>query len=191
MNFELIGLLLSHEEFDIHAQRALIALQGEHVVSLLVEDFPGDVALAAHRIDGDDRPLDRQHLQQLGDGHDLVGLVRHVDLTEHQALAGGEGRDHVDGGLGAGLLIGAPRGLAVDRDHLGRRAGQRATQQRWLDVERGEDVAEMIVRRRPVAKRPEPAQQLQLLLAEAGDIDEGLRPSQHGEQDDSSTSSSG
>ena len=51
-----------------------------------------------------------------------------------------------------------------------------------LGIERGENIAEMIVRRRPVAKPPEAAQQFQLLLAEAGDIDEGLRPSQHGEQ---------
>ena len=51
-----------------------------------------------------------------------------------------------------------------------------------LGIERGKDVAEVIVRRRPIAKRPEPAQQFQLLLAEAGDIDEGLRSSQHREQ---------
>ena len=40
----------------------------------------------------------------------------------------------------------------------------------------------MIVRRRAIAKRPEPAQKIELLLAEPGDIDEGLRPGQHRQQ---------
>ena len=43
-------------------------------------------------------------------------------------------------------------------------------------------IAEVIVRGRAVAKRPEPAQKIELLLAEPRDIDEGLRPSQYREQ---------
>ena len=126
--------------------------------------------------------------EQLGDGDDLVRLFRHLDLTEHQALARCEGRDHVDRRLRALLLVGAAQRLAVDGDRppLGApvSAATHATKQRWncLGVERGEDVAEMIVRRRSVAKRPEPAQQFDLLLAEACDINESLRSRQHRQQ---------
>ncbi len=51
-----------------------------------------------------------------------------------------------------------------------------------LRVERGENVAEVVVRRRPVCERPEATQQVEFLLAESRDIGEGLRPGQHGEQ---------
>ena len=43
---EVIGFLLVGEQLDVLAQRALIALQGEDVVGLLVQDFLGDGALA-------------------------------------------------------------------------------------------------------------------------------------------------
>src|SRR4051812_12956814 len=72
-------------------------------------------------------------------------------------------------------------------DHLGRRSdqcgdpGDEATLER-LGVNRGEDVAQVIVRRRPIAKRPEAAQQRELLRPEPGDIDKGLGPGQHCEQ---------
>ena len=63
-------------------------------------------------------------------------------------------------------------------------AATQATKQRWnaLGVERGENIAQMIVRGRAVAIGPEPAQQIELLLAKAGDVGEGLRPRQHREQ---------
>src|SRR3954453_109404 len=113
---------------------------------------------------------------RLRNGDDLVGFLRHLDLPEHEALARREGRDHVDGRLAARLLAGAARGLAVNGDHLGWRSDQRgdpgdeATLER-LGVTRGEDVAQVIVRRRPIAKRPETAQQRELLRPEPGDID--------------------
>ena len=56
---EAVSLLLGGEQFDILAQASLIALERQHVVGLLVEDFPGDVALAADRVDGDDGAFDR------------------------------------------------------------------------------------------------------------------------------------
>ena len=137
-------------------------------------DLAGDVALAAHGVDGDDRARDRHHLQQLGDGADFVALFRHLDVAEHQTLPRREGRDHVDRRLAARLLIGPAHGLAVDGDHLGRRTGQRGdpgdeAALESLGVERRENVAQLIVRWRPVAKRPEPAQEFELLFAEPGD----------------------
>ena len=156
---EVAGLLLGDEELHVVVQRTLVALQGEHVVGLLVDDRLGDVALAAHGIDGHDGAFDRQHVEQLRDSADLVGLLRHLDLAEHQALPRGEGRDHVDRRLGAALLVGSARGLAVGRDHLGRRARERGdpgdeAALELLGIERCEDVAEMVMRRRAVAERP-------------------------------------
>ncbi len=52
-----------------------------------------------------------------------------------------------------------------------------------LRIHRGEDGAKLVVRRRAVAKRPKPAQKLKLLLAEPGDINDGLSPRQHRKQE--------
>src|SRR3954468_8704793 len=54
---EAVGGLLGHEERDIVTQGALIAFQGQDVIGLLVDDLAGDIALAAHGIDGDRWPL--------------------------------------------------------------------------------------------------------------------------------------
>jgi hypothetical protein len=67
--FEAVRRLLGHEGLDVLAQCALIAFEREDVVSLLIHDLHGDVALAAHRVDGNakqrfsDRPTDRGFAQ--------------------------------------------------------------------------------------------------------------------------------
>jgi hypothetical protein len=61
---EPIGLLLGDEDFDILVQRALIAFEREGIIGLLLDDFPGDFALTAHRVDAHDRPLNDQQVQQ-------------------------------------------------------------------------------------------------------------------------------
>ncbi len=96
----------------------------------------------------------------------------------------GKGRDHVDRRLGVLLGARAAQRLAVDGDHLPGRAGQRRhpvheTALELRGVKHGQNVAEVIMRRRAVEKRPEPAQQIELLLAKARDINERLRPRQH------------
>src|SRR5436309_11003435 len=60
------------------------------------------------------------------------------------------------------LLVGPTHGLAVDGDHPTRRSRQRGdpgdeAALELLGVEGGQNIAEVIVRRRAVAKRPEPA----------------------------------
>ena len=185
--FEIIGFLLGHEEFDIFAQRALITLQGQDIIGFLVHDLLGDGTLATHRVDGDDGAFDVHHLEQLGNGDDLVGLFGDLDLSEHQALTRGEGRDHVDCCFSAFLMVRSAQRLAIDRDHIRRNAGQRGNPAdeaalEMLGVERGEDVAEVVVRGRSFAKRPKPAQEGELLAPEARDIDECLRPGQHRQQ---------
>src|SRR5918994_5721538 len=63
-----------------------------------------------------------------------------------------EGGNHMDGGFPALFLIRAAHRLAVGRDHPGRSAGQRRhpgdeAVLKLLRIERGEDVAELIMRR--------------------------------------------
>src|SRR5208282_1709983 len=68
-------LLFAGEHLHIVAQCALVALQREDVVGLLVDDPLRDVALATHGVDGHHRAPDGQQLEQRRNGDDLVGLV--------------------------------------------------------------------------------------------------------------------
>jgi hypothetical protein len=186
---EVRGRLLGYERHDILAQRALIVVQREHVVGLLGDELLGDVALAGHRIDGYDHPLDRQHVEQLRDGVDLVGIVRDLHLAQHEALAGCEGRNHVDQRRRVLLAPGPPRRLAIDgnqplrRSGLCRDPGDEAALE-LLGSEHCKDIAEMTVRRRAILERVDAAQHLELLEAQRGEIDEGFRPGQHRKQAD-------
>src|SRR6266436_888810 len=63
----------------------------------------------------------------------------------------------VDRGLRAFLLVGAAQRLAIDGDHFCRQAGQRyhpshEAALEFLGVQRGKDIAELIVRGRAIAK---------------------------------------
>jgi hypothetical protein len=46
----------------------------------------GDLLLTAHGVDGDDRALDRQQVEQLGDGCDLVGFLGHRAGAQNELL---------------------------------------------------------------------------------------------------------
>jgi hypothetical protein len=115
-----IGLLLGGKQLHILAQRSLVALQGENLIGLLFEYGLGDLTLTAHGINSDDCALNVQHFQKLGDGNDLVGLVRHLHLTQHQAVPGGEGGNHVDRRLSGVPVARTPHGLAIDCNHPSR-----------------------------------------------------------------------
>ena len=143
-------LLLGDENFDILAQGTLIAFEREDVIGLLIQDFLGNTALAAHRIDGHDGALDRHHIEERRDGDNLIRLFCHLDLPEHEALACRERRNHVDWGFCTFLLVGPAHRLAVDGNHVRRRAGQprnprdEATLE-FLGVERRKNIPEVIV----------------------------------------------
>ncbi len=96
------------------------------------------------------RAFDRHHVEQRGNGDDLVRFFVHLDLSEHEALAGGEGRDHVNRRFRVVFLIGAARHLSVDRDDLDLRLGQRrrpgdAAAVERSRVERGENIGNYLV----------------------------------------------
>jgi hypothetical protein len=87
----------------------------------------------------------------------------------------------MDRGFSAFFVGGAAQHLAVNGDHIHRRAGQlgdpgdEATLE-FRGIERSEKISEVVVRRRPIAERQEPAQKPDFLLAEPCDIDEGFCP---------------
>jgi hypothetical protein len=104
---EAVCLLLGREHFDVLAQCALIAFEGEDVIGLLLDDLLGDVALAAHGIDGHDGALDLQHIEKRRNGDDLVRFVLDLDLAEHQTLARRECGHHMDRGLSSSFVGGS------------------------------------------------------------------------------------
>ncbi len=112
--------------------------------------------------------------------------VGDLDLAQHQALAGGEGRDHVDGVFGC--AFGAAHGLPVDghdafeNPYQRRHPSHEAALER-LRIQGGQDVAQVIMGGRAGRKGAKPPQQRQLLIAEAGDVGDGLGPGQHGQQE--------
>jgi hypothetical protein len=91
--------LLVDQQFNVIAQGPLIAFQSEDIIGLLLDDLARDGALAAHRVNGDDRAFDRQEVEQLRDRDNLVGFFRHLHLPEHTTLTGGERGHHMNGAL--------------------------------------------------------------------------------------------
>ena len=143
-------------------------------------------ALAAHGIDRDQSAFQRKQVEQRGDGGDLIGLRAGLGLGGHEPLARGEGRDQVES-IMAPLATAAPRGLAVDGDQLGRRAGERGdpgheAPLEGLGVQRGEEVARMVVRGGTLGEGAQAAQKRQLARTEPGDVGEAPGPRQNGEK---------
>jgi hypothetical protein len=90
-------------------------------------------------------------------------------------------------GAFARLFSGSAHGLPINRDHALRHSDQRRdpgneTALELLRVEGGEDIAEVVMRRRAGEKRQETAEEFALLAAEPGDIDEGFGSRQHREE---------
>lgn len=97
----------------------------------------------------------------------------------------GVGRGPVERRLAVLLAAGPADGLAVDRDHAGRNAGHRGhpgdeAALELVGVPRGEYLADPAVRRGAVLERAEAPQQVQLFLAEAGNVGKGLGPGEPG-----------
>ena len=179
--------LLFGEQFNIIAQRPLIALERENVISFLIDDLLRDVALTPHRINGDHRSFNLHHVEQRGDRHNLVRLLTNLHLREHEPLPRRESRDHMDGLFGALLLIGSTRCFSINGDHFGGRIGQccdpgHKTKLESHSVQRGEYIAQVIMRGRAFLERPEAPQQSELLFAEPGNIAKRLRPGQNRQQ---------
>ena len=97
----------------------MVALQGQQVVGLVLDDLAGDLDLAAHGVDGDERPVELaglgQVIEQVGDGGDLVGLLRNRQLRQGQPGGGGVGAERMQRLEPLAPIMGAPGGLADPR----------------------------------------------------------------------------
>ena len=71
---------IGEELFHIGQETALIFLAGENVIGLLFDNLGGDGLLRSHGVDGDDRALDRQHVEKFGDCGDFIALGLHFLL---------------------------------------------------------------------------------------------------------------
>ncbi|CAE6866812.1 hypothetical protein R75461_08328 [Paraburkholderia nemoris] len=78
---------------------ALIALACQHIARPCLHDAFGDVTLTTHRIDGDDRSLEQQRVEQFRDRRDLVGFFRCTHLTQCHAQLAAVCRDQMNGAL--------------------------------------------------------------------------------------------
>lgn len=94
--------------------RGLVGFEGQDIVGLLLLNLAGNFGLAAHGIDGYDAALEHQDGEQFRDGGDFVGMVLGFDLTQDQAVGGGPGADHVNGGVG--LAARPTQGFSVNAD---------------------------------------------------------------------------
>ena len=168
---------------DLGQQVALIFLHCQHVVGPFLDDAAGDVALAAHRVDGHHSAFQLQCVQQLGDSRDLVGFFIDPALTENQTVALGPGGNHVDDLFAA--LAGAAQRLAVDGYHLtGRQTGDRRNPVgkpsfHLLRVQSREHPVERVVRRNAGWKRQERLQPLLLGLPVLRHVVPTLGATQH------------
>lgn len=94
-------------------QARLVALHGQQVVGLLLQDLRRDLALTAHRVKADEAALDQQRVEQFGDGPDLVALAIDLLLPQHETVLGGIRAHQVD--RPARSVARAAHRLAIDR----------------------------------------------------------------------------
>lgn len=107
---------------DIGFQRRLVALEGEQVIGIVGNDLVGNLHLAAHRIDGDQRPFRLavfgEVIEEIGDGGDLVGFLGKAALRQDQPGGVGVGAQRVQCLETLTLVMGSTRRLAVDGDQI-------------------------------------------------------------------------
>ena len=84
---EFLGRGVVEIAFDVVVQSGLVVFDGEEVVGAALEDGGGDLGLAAHGIDGDQRAFQFEALEQQRDGGDFVGFDVGGFLAEDEALA--------------------------------------------------------------------------------------------------------
>ena len=165
-------------------KRSLISLQGQGIVSALIDDLLGDGALAIERVGGHDRPFQPQHLQQLWHGGYLVRLRVGGDLRQHKALLATPGGDHVQRRLAAGVIERAAQNLAVDRHNpftlLGETSHEALKRHpELIRIEHAEKPAERVMAGHAILKLEKPAQERLLRLGEQAHVHRALPATQN------------
>jgi hypothetical protein len=158
-------------------------------VAVLLDDLPGDLALAIERVDGHDTALKPEHLQQFRHRRDLIRLGVGGNLRQHQPLLAAPGRHHVQRRLAARRVERASQHLAIDRHDtlagLGKpRHEALETVAELLSVEQAEQPTEGIVARSAVLQLEEAAQEPQLGAGELRHVGAVFPAGQHRAQRD-------
>ena len=84
---------------DALVELTLVLLHRQDVIGPAVADLRGDRPRATHGVDGHDAAVQIQHFQQLGNGGDLIGFLRSLDLAQGLGVRRGPGADQVYGPL--------------------------------------------------------------------------------------------
>lgn len=118
----LCALFLDKGVADLLQQARLIALDHQQIIAALVDDLSGNVFLAAHSVDTDEKAFYVQGFEQFRNGGDLIALRINAFLAKDDAQVSGESTD--DMRRSAGAIGRAKNRLAINR-HLSRRRSRR------------------------------------------------------------------
>ena len=189
----LLGLLalgLGDGGFGTSKQSRLVALHGQHIVALALDDGLGGVAPAMQRIHRHDAALQAKQLDQLQRAGRLV-VARRQRVGQRHARLGAPRRHHHRRHVALAVLVGATQRLAVERHHAIdlHRVGEplREATEHFLErlrIEQAEHPAEGVVARDPVLQLQDGSQQPFLLAPEQRDVGAVLGPAQHRQQSD-------
>ena len=105
----------------------LVGFEHHQIISPSLEDPGGDRPLAAHRVQGDNRPLDVEHLEQFRDRADRAGFVVDPTLTQDQPAITSPRADNVKRPLLATPITGPADCLPVDRHNFAVYGGTKRT----------------------------------------------------------------
>ena len=93
------GHVLPGQLLQLPFQARLVVLDRQEVVGAAGDDPLGGAPLGVHGVCGDQGPVQVQGGEQLGQGGDLVGLVRHSALSHDHSARLVQGRQEVGAGL--------------------------------------------------------------------------------------------
>ena len=140
--------------------------------------------MAVEGIDGHDGAVERQHLQQFGDGGDFVGLGIGSDLSEHEALIAAPGAHHMQRRGGARRVEGSAQHFAIDRDdaaagrpELGHETLEASTE--LLRIEQAKHAAEGVVTGHTMLQLEKTTQEFFLGVGELGHVHRILAAAQN------------
>ena len=108
----------------------LVGFEHHQIISPSLEDPGGDRPLAAHRIQGDDRPLEVERREQFRDRGDRVGFVADLTLAKDQPAVTSPRADDMKRPLLATPIKGPADRLSVDRHNVPVHGGTERTRPR-------------------------------------------------------------
>ena len=109
--FEPVRPRVAEGQLHLVMQCRVVLFERQRVVPALLDDLGRNRGLAAQRVDGHQAPGRVEQAQQQGDGGDLVRLVIHRHLPEHQPARPRPGAHQVQRRLPVGPIVRAPQRL--------------------------------------------------------------------------------